>query len=211
MKRHLLVACLSVVALAAARPSGGLGMGAGRPGERPSRRAGLHEGAQCTSNFVFTDGSNVYLGQAAHCSGTGGQTDTDGCTAARCRSARRSRSTGASKPGTLVYNSWLHDAGQGRDRRRHLRVQRPRAGQDRPGRRRQGQSVGARLRRPDRRRRLPADRVDRLLVRQLRAARRRHEAEPQAGRRGPERRATAGATPSTRSRRASRATRAAAS
>ena len=29
------------------------------------------EGAQCTSNFVFEDSSNVYLGQAAHCSATG--------------------------------------------------------------------------------------------------------------------------------------------
>ena len=37
------------------------------------------DGAQCTSNFVFTQGSNVYLGQAAHCSSTGGQTSTDGC------------------------------------------------------------------------------------------------------------------------------------
>src|SRR6266508_3346618 len=37
-------------------------------------------GAQCTSNFVFQDASNVYLGQAAHCSGTGGNTETNGCT-----------------------------------------------------------------------------------------------------------------------------------
>ena len=29
------------------------------------------QGAQCTANFVFQDASNVYLGQAAHCSGTG--------------------------------------------------------------------------------------------------------------------------------------------
>src|SRR3979490_1761694 len=35
---------------------------------------------QCTANFVFTDASgNVYLGQAAHCSSTGGDTATDGC------------------------------------------------------------------------------------------------------------------------------------
>src|ERR1700712_6085854 len=37
-------------------------------------------GAQCTSNFVFQEGGSVFLGQAAHCSGTGGQTETDGCT-----------------------------------------------------------------------------------------------------------------------------------
>ena len=36
---------------------------------------------QCTANFVFTDASgNTYLGQAAHCSSTGGDTDTNGCT-----------------------------------------------------------------------------------------------------------------------------------
>src|SRR4030081_3387322 len=37
--------------------------------------------SQCTSNFVVTDGAgNAYLGQAAHCSSTGGSTSTDGCT-----------------------------------------------------------------------------------------------------------------------------------
>src|SRR2546423_9625520 len=36
--------------------------------------------AQCTANFVFTDSSgNVYLGQAAHCSSTGSDTETNGC------------------------------------------------------------------------------------------------------------------------------------
>src|SRR3954454_12051949 len=38
------------------------------------------DGAQCTANFVYTDSAaNVYVGYAAHCAGTGGQTDTDGC------------------------------------------------------------------------------------------------------------------------------------
>src|ERR1700712_1297147 len=37
-------------------------------------------GAQCTSNFVFQEGGSVFLGQAAHCSGTGGPAETDGCT-----------------------------------------------------------------------------------------------------------------------------------
>jgi hypothetical protein len=65
------------------------------------------EGAQCTSNFVFEDGANVYLGQAAHCSGTGGQTETDGCTSGSLPLGTKVEVTGASKPGTLVYNSWL--------------------------------------------------------------------------------------------------------
>ncbi len=64
-------------------------------------------GAQCTSNFVFQEGSNVYLGQAAHCSGTGGQTETNGCTSGSLPLGTPIEVTGASKPGTLVYNSWL--------------------------------------------------------------------------------------------------------
>ena len=64
-------------------------------------------GAQCTSNFVYTDGSNVYLGQAAHCSGTGGSTSTNGCTSPSLPLGTQVQVTGASKPGVLVYNSWL--------------------------------------------------------------------------------------------------------
>jgi hypothetical protein len=64
-------------------------------------------GAQCTSNFVFQDASNVYLGQAAHCSGTGSSTDTDGCTSGSLPIGTPVDVTGASHPGTLVYNSWL--------------------------------------------------------------------------------------------------------
>lgn len=65
------------------------------------------EGAQCTSNFVFQDSGGVYVGQAAHCSGTGGQTETNGCTSASLPLGTPVQVTGASKPGTLVYNSWL--------------------------------------------------------------------------------------------------------
>jgi hypothetical protein len=66
------------------------------------------DGAQCTANFVYTDGAGaVYIGQAAHCSGTGAQTDTDGCTTQSLPLGTPVEVTGASKPGTLVYNSWL--------------------------------------------------------------------------------------------------------
>jgi hypothetical protein len=64
-------------------------------------------GAQCTSNFVFQEGSSVYLGQAAHCSGTGGQTETDGCTSGSLPLGTPVEISGASRPGKLVYNSWL--------------------------------------------------------------------------------------------------------
>jgi hypothetical protein len=64
-------------------------------------------GAQCTSNFVFEEGTAVYLGQAAHCSGTGGQTETNGCTSRSLPIGTPVEVTGASRPGTLAYNSWL--------------------------------------------------------------------------------------------------------
>ena len=65
------------------------------------------EGAQCTSNFVFTQGSDVYLGQAAHCSGTGGATETNGCDSGSLPLGTPVEINGASRPGTMVYNSWL--------------------------------------------------------------------------------------------------------
>src|SRR5215216_3288283 len=64
-------------------------------------------GGQCTSNFVFQDASGTYLGQAAHCSSTGGQTSTDGCDTGSQPLGTPVQIEGASRPGTLVYNSWL--------------------------------------------------------------------------------------------------------
>jgi hypothetical protein len=65
------------------------------------------EGAQCTSNFVFQNGSTVFLGQAAHCSGTGAATDTDGCDSESLPIGTPVEVDGASRPGTLAYNSWI--------------------------------------------------------------------------------------------------------
>ena len=65
------------------------------------------DGAQCTSNFVFYDASGTeYLGQAAHCAGTGSNTDTDGCTTQSLPLGTPVDVDGASKPGTLAYSSW---------------------------------------------------------------------------------------------------------
>jgi hypothetical protein len=80
----------------------------------PADQATIHpgvmtftEGAQCTSNFVFTQGADVYLGQAAHCSGTGGATETNGCDSGSLPVGTPVEIDGASRPGTMVYNSWL--------------------------------------------------------------------------------------------------------
>jgi hypothetical protein len=71
-------------------------------------------GAQCTANFVFYDASNtVYIGQAAHCSGTGGNTATNGCTSGSLPIGTPVSVGGASQPGTMVYNSWLTMQGLG--------------------------------------------------------------------------------------------------
>lgn len=72
-------------------------------------------GAQCTANFVFTATTEtpsgpqreVYLGQAAHCAGTGAATDTNGCTAGSLELDTPVEVAGASRPGTLAYSSWI--------------------------------------------------------------------------------------------------------
>jgi hypothetical protein len=75
------------------------------------------DGAQCTANFVYTDGAgNVYVGYAAHCAGTGSATDTNGCQAGSLPLGTRvTFSDGGSLVsegtvrghGTLAYSSWL--------------------------------------------------------------------------------------------------------
>ncbi len=98
-------------------------MPAAAPGGTPSRWATVTSaavrpgvvtetagGGACTSNFVFTSGERTFLGQAAHCAGTGGSTETDGCrsgtaplgTAVTIRGA-----DGTDRLGTLAYSSWV--------------------------------------------------------------------------------------------------------
>ncbi|HEY2719749.1 MAG TPA: serine protease [Solirubrobacteraceae bacterium] len=76
----------------------------------------LNGASQCTSNFVFTDSAgNVYLGQAAHCSSTGEDTETDGCSTKSLPLGTSIYSgdlvNGGIQDGTLIgtlaYNSWL--------------------------------------------------------------------------------------------------------
>ena len=88
---------------------------AAAPTWAPAATAPIHPGVQtvtaggqCTANFVFYDASNtVYIGQAAHCSGTGGATETNGCDSGSLPLGTPVEVGGASQPGTMVYNSWL--------------------------------------------------------------------------------------------------------
>ena len=75
MYRTILRAGALALATAALIPASASAAGEIHPGVQT-----FTDGAQCTSNFVFSDGSSTYIGQAAHCSGTGTATDTDGCT-----------------------------------------------------------------------------------------------------------------------------------
>lgn len=94
----------------------GLALAAGFAGAAPATAADgaihpgvmtLTAGAQCTANFVFTSSAGTFIGQAAHCSGTGGATETNGCDAGSLPLGTKVEVDGATQPGTLVYNSWL--------------------------------------------------------------------------------------------------------
>ena len=65
------------------------------------------EGAQCTSNFIYSDGASTYIGQAAHCQSTGAATDTNGCTSPTLPEGTPVEVVGASRPGVIVYSSWV--------------------------------------------------------------------------------------------------------
>jgi len=66
------------------------------------------KGASCTANFIYTDAkANTYLGQAAHCSGTGQATETNGCDSASLPLGTPVTIEGSGVTGRLVYNSWL--------------------------------------------------------------------------------------------------------
>ncbi len=109
---------MSRARIAAAVVFGALAVAAALPAPSlawaPAGSASIHPGvqvfsagAQCTANFVFEEGAAVYLGQAAHCSGTGGSTETNGCTSDSLPIGTPVEISGASRPGRLAYNSWL--------------------------------------------------------------------------------------------------------
>ena len=99
------------------------------------------DGAQCTANFVFTDGAgNTYVGYAAHCAGTGAATDTDGCGTQSLPlgtkvDLQRGRQPGRrGHPGRHRHARLQLLADHAEERReghQHLRLQRPRPGQGR--------------------------------------------------------------------------------
>jgi hypothetical protein len=110
------VAVIACVALGGAAPSfaepawAPVGSATIQPGNQT-----FTDGAQCTSNFVFYDAANnVYIGQAAHCSGTGAATETNGCDSGTLPNGTAVEIEDATQPGTMVYNSWtaMQQAGE---------------------------------------------------------------------------------------------------
>ena len=114
VKPHLIAATIAAT-LAIAAPA------AAEPTWAPAGSAPIHPGVQtvsdsgqCTSNFVFFNAANdVFVGQAAHCTSTASATDTNGCDSGSLPLGTPVEVDGASRPGTLAYNSWL--AMQGND------------------------------------------------------------------------------------------------
>jgi hypothetical protein len=67
------------------------------------------DGAQCTSNFLYRAGNgDVLIGYAAHCAAGGSApTDTDGGATPSLPLGTPVTIRGATRPGTLVYSSWI--------------------------------------------------------------------------------------------------------
>lgn len=113
--RRSFAVVLAVLGLAAALVAAGPASAARRavayaPAATATIKPGVQTvtaGAQCTANFVYSDGTTVYLGQAAHCSSTGGNTATDGCTTRSLPLGTKVSIQGARYPGVMVYNSWV--------------------------------------------------------------------------------------------------------
>lgn len=85
------------------------GIGPGAVTETPG--AGV-----CTAGFLFRGAGRTFLGQAAHCAGTGADTETDGCTSSTLRPGVPVIVRGARGPvrGVLAYSSWtaMQDGGE---------------------------------------------------------------------------------------------------
>ena len=122
-------AALLTAAVASAQPAGAV-LQPTRAAYAPADTAAIHpgvqmytDGAQCTANFVYTDGAGAtYVGYAAHCAGLGEATDTNGCTAGSLPLGTRVDFVEGGSlvgegtkvgSGTLAYSSWLTMAQRG--------------------------------------------------------------------------------------------------
>jgi hypothetical protein len=108
------LATLTLAAAAPATAASGPDLVANGGHWAPAATASIHPGvmtltkdAGCTANFIYTAGGHTYLGQAAHCSGTGQSTETNGCSAHSLPLGTPVKILGSGVTGKLAYNSWL--------------------------------------------------------------------------------------------------------
>ncbi|GAA0905882.1 serine protease [Pseudonocardia zijingensis] len=83
---------------------------AGSAAIRPGVVTETEGGGACTSNFVFTSGDRTFIGQAAHCAGTGEATETDGCDSGTVdlgAAVTIKATDGTDRQGRLAYSSWV--------------------------------------------------------------------------------------------------------
>jgi hypothetical protein len=90
---------------------------------QPGGTAGTTSYAECTANFVYTNGTNTYIGMAAHCASTGTSSQTD-CTTpvlpdgtpvligegpvyVDSSGVSVGEDTAGPEVGKMVYNSWV--------------------------------------------------------------------------------------------------------
>lgn len=106
-RRPLLAAACASVALALPATAGAADFAPAADATiRPGSETRTVGSGQCTSNFLFTRGADVLIGQAAHCSGTGQATSTDGCASGTQPLGTKVDVEGAKEQGEIVYSSW---------------------------------------------------------------------------------------------------------
>lgn len=108
---------LAVMAITLLAWAWGAGSSAAQPPPTPrwapAAQAPIHpgvqtisQGGQCTANFVFYDSTDIYIGQAAHCTGLGAASETNGCETGVLPVGTEVEIGGAQTLGRVVYNSW---------------------------------------------------------------------------------------------------------
>jgi hypothetical protein len=103
-------AVLAPAAVAAPAQTGDTWAPAASAAIRPGVVTETEGGGSCTSNFVFTSGDRTFIGQAAHCGGTGDATETDGCDSGTVdvgTTVTIKAGDGTDRTGTLAYSSWV--------------------------------------------------------------------------------------------------------
>ncbi|MBA2545677.1 MAG: serine protease [Solirubrobacterales bacterium] len=107
MNRKLLAVVVAALALGAAPATASAWASAGEATIHPGVQTNTDGSGQCTANFIYQGGGDTYIGQAAHCAGTGAATDTNGCDAGTQPLGTQVQVDGAQFPGTIAYSSWI--------------------------------------------------------------------------------------------------------